>query len=536
MPQFQDYTAASALSDDDLLLVLDSPGGTPATKKITVANARTSLGGSSPAGHALLVTGLVENDQAGAATNTAIIQQALVDAHEYGSFRTALTGPGSEGGSQIVQLPAGRYYFNKGIASASVYDDACITQYNATIIRGQGKGTQLILAAGQSTTADPVSMIKPMENTNWCGVEDLTLIGNRENQVDTSGASRGVDWTRGGTAEFYDGGFWCRGVLSFGWGGAAFYAGGNANTGRFYDCYGYHSAQGFHLKTDQALWGCKAGNNDGEGFLITNSTSCLLSGCKGFGNNTDLFASYSENLIVDNFTSEDYKGAAGIWLLAVRASRVTGGIYRCMSDDANNSALIVEDDGALDDNPWWSLNPHSLDIQLACRFFNDQTGIPLYYPIYLLTTRNLGAGVKINMRASGYSEPLGDFFPTCWTTARWNHKGGFRDCDVRFNNSNEGWVSVPYAASVTPDPDRGKTQVIGALTGNVTIVTPTEPVHGQQMTLVFTQDATGGRTITLPSAWFFNWTPTTTANHKNTITVAYDGSSWVQTHATTGLT
>lgn len=96
--------------------------------------------------------------------------------------------------------------------------------------------------------------------------------------------------------------------------------------------------------------------------------------------------------------------------------------------------------------------------------------------------------------------------------------------------------SVAYAASVTPNPAAGKRITVGTLTGNITIVTPTSPVAGQEMTLVFTQDATGGRVVTLPSAWFFSWTPTTTANHKNSITLVYDGSNWVQIAATTGLT
>lgn len=37
--------ALTALSDDDLLVVVDDPGGSPATKRITVANAKAGLGG-----------------------------------------------------------------------------------------------------------------------------------------------------------------------------------------------------------------------------------------------------------------------------------------------------------------------------------------------------------------------------------------------------------------------------------------------------------------------------------------------------------
>lgn len=44
MPKVSALTAASALTDDDLLLLVDSPGGTPATKKITALDAADYFG------------------------------------------------------------------------------------------------------------------------------------------------------------------------------------------------------------------------------------------------------------------------------------------------------------------------------------------------------------------------------------------------------------------------------------------------------------------------------------------------------------
>lgn len=40
MPKITDLTAATTLTDDDLLVAVDAPGGSAATKKITAANAK----------------------------------------------------------------------------------------------------------------------------------------------------------------------------------------------------------------------------------------------------------------------------------------------------------------------------------------------------------------------------------------------------------------------------------------------------------------------------------------------------------------
>jgi hypothetical protein len=50
---------------------------------------------------------------------------------------------------------------------------------------------------------------------------------------------------------------------------------------------------------------------------------------------------------------------------------------------------------------------------------------------------------------------------------------------------------------------------------------------GMQLTLMFTQDATGGRAVTLNSAFRLNGKSfSTTANATTSITFIYDGSHW----------
>ena len=102
-------------------------------------------------------------------------------------------------------------------------------------------------------------------------------------------------------------------------------------------------------------------------------------------------------------------------------------------------------------------------------------------------------------------------------------------------NNQLGSQSVAYSATVTPDPYKGGHVVIGTLTGNVTVAAPSNAHQGCRLALQFTQDATGGRTITLNATFKKNWTPTTTANKVNIIEFVYDGSNWIQVAGTAGI-
>lgn len=66
------------------------------------------------------------------------------------------------------------------------------------------------------------------------------------------------------------------------------------------------------------------------------------------------------------------------------------------------------------------------------------------------------------------------------------------------------------------------------MTGNLTINAPTNPRTGAMLVFGFTQDATGGRTITW-NAVFKNVTDGTGApNQKGATSFVYDGANWVQ--------
>lgn len=195
-------------------------------------------------------------------------------------------------------------------------------------------------------------------------------------------------------------------------------------------------------------------------------------------------------------------------------------IVNCTFELANNSGVLIE-------------APASGTVVRGCRIKTASTnhyGIEVYGDNSVIEDNYIydsSFGIRVNTGADG-------------TIIRSNRNLAtntpFSNQGTNTVADNGGAQARTYAATVTPDPWLGETIVLGTLTGNITINTPVAPVSGLSMTLIFTQDATGGRTVTLPSAWFVNWTPTTTANHKNTITVVYDGTNWVQVAAATGLT
>ncbi len=91
------------------------------------------------------------------------------------------------------------------------------------------------------------------------------------------------------------------------------------------------------------------------------------------------------------------------------------------------------------------------------------------------------------------------------------------------------YQDIAYAASITPDLSAGRTIVVGALTGNLTINAPTSVVKGERITFTFVQDATGGRTITWNAVFKKAADGAGTANQvAATQFLCYDGTNFIQ--------
>jgi len=87
-------------------------------------------------------------------------------------------------------------------------------------------------------------------------------------------------------------------------------------------------------------------------------------------------------------------------------------------------------------------------------------------------------------------------------------------------------AALTYAATITPDAADGSVRTI-TLTGNLTFSAFTNPVSGQSITLIITQDGTGSRTLT--STFKFaggSKTLSTAASSIDILTVSYIGTTY----------
>jgi hypothetical protein len=106
---------------------------------------------------------------------------------------------------------------------------------------------------------------------------------------------------------------------------------------------------------------------------------------------------------------------------------------------------------------------------------------------------------------------------------------GVYDQAISESDLQVGTLVVPYAATVTPNLTRSTNiLLVGALTGNVTIANPLGARAGMKLTLVFTQDGAGGRTITYGAAFKATANGAGTASQVGATTFYYNGTVWVQ--------
>ncbi len=90
--------------------------------------------------------------------------------------------------------------------------------------------------------------------------------------------------------------------------------------------------------------------------------------------------------------------------------------------------------------------------------------------------------------------------------------------------------SVAFSATPTFDASASNFHIFGALTANVTAITLSNAQEGQFLTIRFTQDGTGGRTITTGNMGATNapsitGSPTTTANKASYLNLTYNATA-----------
>jgi hypothetical protein len=424
------------------------------------------------------------------------------------ALQAALNAVATAGGG-VVSVPstlAGVLYINNTLTIGS-----------RTIFDLNGWHLRLTFANGTSTTASPKPVIASSGNTNYIGIRNVYIDGNKANQVDTGFQSNGIDFYSRGTSEgsgapVYDGGLWCENVMVYNCKGEGFYVRGAATTMRVTNCYSYHNdGTGFWFKTDCEASNCVAANNGGYGFFAQNGTSVRWTNLKAFGScqrysGADFQVSYCTTIMMSDCQAEDSGQTGFVWTSCTDVEAVNLIAYRCggQNSDSNKSAFWIEDDGGGNLCQRFTLRgaAHCAD---GASVFN-----------YALTTRNLGVGCEVSLKTVGQA------------VARWHDLSGSHDGIVLFDDCNRGYQTVAYAATITPDQYKGEILIVGALTGNLTIAAPAEPYVGQRLRFRFLQDATGSRTITWNGVFVTNgWTVQSAANARSAVAFLYDGSNWV---------
>lgn len=279
---------------------------------------------------------------------------------------------------------------------------------------------------------------------------------------------------------------------------------------------------GFNLvMPDSDLNMCGAGNCGLQGFYISGPNN-RLSNCKAYysgrlngasGHGIQVEGTHSVTLI--NCEAQD-NNAHGFYLHSSQRVSLLG-----CNADSNNAGHDGDSDR--------SGNGFQFDAATDCQVtgYSRDRGLVASgntrQQKYGLGMANGAANLKARLEMDGNATGL---VLNGWHT----------NVDISINGYG-GQQDLSYASTRTPNPTLGNIINIGTLTGNITINGPSAANSwtGATMTLIFTQDGTGGRTVTWGSGIKANWSPTTTAGKVNVIQFVFNGTDWIQTSAATNL-
>lgn len=397
------------------------------------------------------------------------------------------------------------------------------------VLRGAGpRSTKLVLIGGANNHCIVIypssDAVEP--NAYMTGVMDIGIDGQRKLQSDT-GLHHGIVYVTNpvvGKATndldqdmhhlFQD-------VHIENIAGTGFYSSGRGESRLINVRALYCQQYGFQIGVDTFLAFCTAAQTGSHGFVANAVGSGRLVGCKAF---------YAGRLIDQGTYAGNSVTAAGFWL----ANSWTLSLVDCEAQDCMGQGFFLENSnritlaGCLADSnsvntgnfagfQLWNSDYCTLAGCIAMERKADGVNSNQLYAVDLRGGDDHNI-IDVTHSAMNNATIGTALFPGSTITSS----------TVNVNGSNYGLQTPVYAASYTPDPYNGEV-VLMTLTGAITVNNPTTaPYPGQRMTFVFVQDATGGRVVTWGSLFKQNWTPTTTASRRNTISFVYDGTNWQQ--------
>lgn len=273
---------------------------------------------------------------------------------------------------------------------------------------------------------------------------------------------------------------------------------------------------GFRLTgADTKILGCETGSTGLAGFYL-NSSSCQIDACKSYfsgritaasGYGFQLNASFG--CTISNSVAQD-NSASGFRLENFSGRVIVSG---CVSDSNSTAGVGTYAGVDVADTNW-------ADINIVCVERRSDGSNSYQRNALLITGSTLNNKIKLTHSKIGSAVVDAPVHSSSTATAG-NH--------ITIN-AQDGTQSISYAASIVPDPYAGSTALIGSLTGAITVNATTQQHTGQSLNLIFTQDSTGGRTITFNSQYKTSWTPDLRPSMISVINFVYNGTNWIDTN------
>ena len=437
------------------------------------------------------------------ATDRANIQAAIDAATETHTELTNSNAFFSHGKATAIAL-IGKYTIN-----------GVLTMKQGVWLRGHSwLGSTVHLAPGSNS-----SMLVWPDKTYWTGVADIHFDGHAESQ--TAGGAA-IDCSAGGAitvrgdscaAPFLE-----RIMVTYAYGSGIKIA---AVEARISDCYVYRAGNhGFEMaSSDSFMYGCASGDSRKAGFYFAGGQHHVTS-CKSWwsgyyqadraklaqktvGPNEPGFHVQGSSNVFTNCDAQDTSGPG--WKLAGGSNM----LVNCVSDDSAGGGFYIygaEGNTTIDGHVrsvHGGVMPYLVKIEswATTRNCNIKIGVPEW-------------GINGGMKFTQGVIYTGTGVPEAANV-------------VRLGNPERTFTTT-YAATITPDPIFGGVDV--TLTGPVTIantVADRSP-HGTELSIMLTQDATGGRTVSWGSGYVGMSAADTAAGKVNWWRIRRVNGKWVQ--------
>jgi hypothetical protein len=444
------------------------------------------------------------------------------------AIQSAIDAAAAAGGG-IVFMPAGTYVVGANPTTPTNNIACALRLGNHVWLVGAGMISTIIkLASGAnvSVISNYISTNGTEANAEFCAIRDLQIQGNKSNQSGTShgiyfscypSGSKATNDDDFDTHQLFDN------VMIYQCLSNGFYMTNRSssilNNVFSYKCDGY----GFNPTYDTVLTGCVSGWSGVQGFYVDHA-SVTLEGCKAFysgqitstsGNGFHIRNNTNGGVSLTGCIAQDNKNS-GFTLDTSNRTTLVG----CVADSNSTRSAGI--------SPGYDLYAATYSTLSGCLAFERKADNSTSYQRNALRIRSSSTNNRIELTHSAANSAT-------ISTAIMSASDSLEGNNIYINNQGfNGTQSVTYASSVTPDPYAGSTLRI-TLTGAITIGATTNHHAGSRMTFIFTQGGSGGYSVTWNAAYKVNWSPDTTLGKINTITFQYDGSSWIQIAATTGL-